>query len=125
MRPRDGFSPTRAQHDAGIRIDPPPRPPRGASGEAPGAPAAAAPPRDAPGVRVTSQGFRQTPFSSDSVTPSVPSSGVFVFPSTTKPASRIRRTTAESKDGTWSANALAEYVVRRPAVSVRSLIAIG
>ncbi len=40
------------------------------------------------------------PFSSDSVTAVIPSSGVFVLPSTTKPASLSRRTTAASKSGT-------------------------
>jgi hypothetical protein len=71
------------------------------------------------------QGLRQAPLSSDSVCAIVPNSGVFVLPSTTKPASRIRRTTAWSKSGTLSANALHEYVVLSPAVSFRSLIGSG
>ena len=68
---------------------------------------------------------RVLPLSSDSVKATVPNSGVFVLPTMTKPASRIRRTTAVSKSGTLSANARHEYVVRMPAVAVRSFIAIG
>jgi len=69
--------------------------------------------------------LRQSPFSSDSVIAIEPNSGVFVLPRTTKPASLMRRTTAASAAGTWSANALHEKVVRMPAVSFRSLIGIG
>ncbi len=96
-----------------------------ASGMSPAASAAAAPPLDPPGVRSRFHGFRVAPFSSDSVNATVPNSGVFVFPRITKPASRSRRTTAVSKSGMLSANARLEYVVRMPAVGVRSLIAIG
>ena len=49
-RPRAGFSPTSPQHDAGIRIEPPPSLPC-ATGTIPAATAAAAPPLDPPGVR--------------------------------------------------------------------------
>ena len=55
IRPRDGLSPTRPQHDAGIRIDPPPSEP-GATGSRPAATAAAAPPEEPPAVRVVSHG---------------------------------------------------------------------
>ena len=72
-----------------------------------------------------SQGLRQSPFSSDSVIAIVPNSGVFVLPMIVKPASRIFRTAEASKSGTLLANALQEYVVRIPAVSLRSLIGIG
>ena len=98
-RPRDGFRPTRPQHEAGIRIEPPPSLPC-AAGQRPAAVAAAAPPLDPPGVRPVSHGLRQSPFSSDSVCAIVPSSGVFVLPRKTKPASRSRRTAAWSKSGT-------------------------
>ena len=70
-------------------------------------------------------GLRVAPFSSDSVNAVVPNSGVFVLPTMTKPASRMRLTTAVSKSGTLSAKALDEYVVRIPAVAVRSFTAIG
>ena len=107
-----------------MRIEPPPSVPC-ATGQRPAASAAAAPPLEPPGVRERSHGLRQSPLSSDSVTAIVPSSGVFVLPMTTKPASRIRRTTAASTSGTLSANCLHEYVVRSPAVAVKSLIGIG
>ena len=98
-RPRDGLSPKRLQHDAGMRIEPPPSLPC-ATGASPPATAAAAPPLEPPGVRDASHGLRQSPFSSDSVIPIDPNSGVFVLPMITKPASRIRRTTAASVSGT-------------------------
>ena len=123
-RPRDGFTPTTPQHDDGLRMEPPPSLPC-AAGQRPAAVAAAAPPLEPPEVRDVSHGFRQTPFSSDSVIAIVPSSGVFVLPRRTKPASRSRRTTAASLVGTLSASAFVEYVVRRPAVSCRSLTGSG
>ena len=107
-----------------MRIEPPPSEPC-ASRIIPDATAAAAPPDEPPGVREWSHGLRQAPFSSDSVTAVTPNSGVFVLPTITKPASRMRRTEAGSRCGTYSANAREEKVVRIPAVSVRSLIAIG
>src|SRR5438067_1709064 len=78
-RPSDGLLQTRPQHDAGLRIEPPPSLPC-AIGASPAATAAAAPPLEPPGVRAVSHGLRQAPFSSDSVTPIVPSSGVLVLP---------------------------------------------
>src|SRR3954468_12167095 len=98
-RPRDGLSPKRPQQDAGMRIEPPPSEPC-ASGSTPAATAAAAPPDEPPGVRDVSHGLRHAPFSSDSVTAVIPNSGVFDLPTTTKPASFIRRTTAASFVGT-------------------------
>ena len=106
-RPREGLRPKTPQQDAGILIEPPPSVPW-ASGTRPAASAAAAPPLDPPGVRLGFQGFRVSPFSSDSVNATVPNSGVFVLPRMTKPASRNRRTTAVSKSGTLSANARLE-----------------
>src|SRR5215475_1184852 len=90
-RPRLGFSPNTPQHEAGMRIEPPPSL-ASASGTMPAATAAAAPPLDPPGLRVGSHGFRQTPSASDSVEGSRPSSGVFVLPSTTRPAASLRVT---------------------------------
>src|SRR5690348_9022452 len=63
-RPREGLIPKRPQHEAGIRIEPPPSLPC-ASGASPAATAAAAPPLEPPGVLVVSHGLRQSPFSSD------------------------------------------------------------
>ena len=82
-----------------MRTEPPPSEPC-ASGSTPAATAAAAPPDEPPGVRVVSHGLRHAPFSSDSVTHVIPNSGVFDLPSTTNPASFIRRTTAASAVGT-------------------------
>ena len=82
-----------------MRIEPPPSEPW-ASGSAPAATAAAAPPDEPPGVRVVSHGLRHAPLSTDSVTHVLPNSGVFDLPSTTKPASFMRRTTAASPVGT-------------------------
>ena len=82
-----------------MRIDPPPSEPC-ASGSTAAATAAAAPPDDPPGVRSRFHGLRHAPFSSDSVTAVLPNSGVFDLPSTTNPASFIRRTTAASLAGT-------------------------
>src|SRR5262245_42650820 len=65
--PRDGFSPTRPQQEAGMRTEPPPSVPC-AAGASPAATAAAAPPLEPPGVRSRSHGLRQAPLSSDSVT---------------------------------------------------------
>src|SRR4051812_37931097 len=84
-RPRDGFSPNRPQHDAGMRIDPPPSLAL-AAGAMPAATAAAAPPEEPPGVRERSQGLRQTPRSALSVTGHRPNSGVLVLPNRFRPA---------------------------------------
>src|SRR5207245_1396296 len=54
--PRDGFSPTRPQAAAGMRMEPPPSDP-GAKGSIPLATATAAPPLDPPAPREGSQGF--------------------------------------------------------------------
>src|SRR6185295_11898790 len=88
-RPRDGFRPTRPQQLAGMRIDPPPSL-ACATATIPLATAAAEPPLDPPVVRVVSQGLRDGPYASGSVVGTMPSSGVFVRPMQTKPASRYR-----------------------------------
>ena len=56
-RPRLGLSPTRPQHEAGMRIDPPPSL-ACATGTIPEATAAAAPPLEPPAERVGSHGLR-------------------------------------------------------------------
>src|SRR4051812_6176929 len=84
-RPRDGFMPKRPQQAAGVRIEPPPSL-AWAAGTMPAATAAAAPPDEPPGVRDRSQGLRQIPSSSDSVTGHRPNSGVLVLPKIDSPA---------------------------------------
>src|SRR5450432_3955739 len=59
-RPRDGLNPNTPQHDAGIRIEPPPSPPL-ANGTMPVATATALPPDDPPEVSRVSHGFRVGP----------------------------------------------------------------
>src|SRR5215213_9266992 len=66
-RPRLGLSPTSPQHDAGMRIEPPPSLPC-ASDTMPAATAAPLPPDDPPGVRLVSHGLRVGPKRSGSVT---------------------------------------------------------
>ncbi len=65
-----------------------------AQGTIPAATAAAEPPEDPPGLWSVSQGFRVAPYSSGSVMPFAPNSGVLVLPKTTSPASSQRWTTA-------------------------------
>ncbi|GAB3799029.1 hypothetical protein GCM10027605_11730 [Micromonospora zhanjiangensis] len=88
--PRPGFSPTRPQQAAGMRIEPNPSLPC-AIGTRPAATAAAAPPDDPPGVRSGCHGLRVTAVSS-SVYANRPSSGIRVTPTMTAPAPRSRRT---------------------------------
>src|ERR1700754_1959988 len=78
-RPRDGFMPNTPQHDAGVRIDPPPSD-ACAAGTMPAATADAEPPDEPPGVRSRFQGLRVAPKSTGSVVQARPSSGVLVLP---------------------------------------------
>jgi hypothetical protein len=125
MRPRVPLRPTRPQHAAGIRIEPPPSF-AWAIGTIPAAVALALPPEEPPGVRDGSHGLRAGPKRSGSVTGRIPSSGVFVLPTMIAPASRSRRTSALSASGTKSPMQFIAPVVRMPSViATRSLIAIG
>ena len=85
LRPRLGLSPTSAQFEAGVRIDPPPSL-AFAAGTMRAATAAADPPLDPLDVRSRFQGLRVGPKSSGSVTFETPSSGVLVLPKITSPA---------------------------------------
>src|SRR5215207_6867773 len=123
-RPRDGFMPTTPQQLEGILIDPPPSEPS-AIGQRQAATAAADPPLEPPAVLPRSQGFRVGGKRPYAVVARLPNSGVFVFPRSTPPASRRRRATAASRVGTLCSRSFDPYVVRRPAVSVRSLRANG
>src|SRR5207302_8277580 len=95
LRARVGLSPNNPQHEAGMRIDPPPSD-ACAQGTTPAATAAPAPPLEPPGVRSRSQGLRVGPNSSGSVTGRIPSSGVEVLPSTISPARLSRATNSLS-----------------------------
>ncbi len=78
-----------------MRTLPPPSVPS-ASGPAPRATAAPAPPLEPPAVRLGSCGLRVTPDSGESVTPFQPYSGVVVLPRNTAPCSRSRATEGAS-----------------------------
>ncbi len=104
IRPWVGFSPTSPQHDAGMRIEPPPSL-AWAIGTSPAATAAADPPLEPPGVRVRSHGLCVGPQASGSVVGSEPSSGLFVRPAVTRPAALNRSTRVVSISDTGSAAA--------------------
>jgi hypothetical protein len=93
--PRCGFRPKSPQFAAGMRIDPPPSPPR-ATGTSPAATAAADPPEEPPGVLDWSWGLRVTPYPPVWVKGHAPNSGIRVVPMMTAPASRSSRTTRAS-----------------------------
>src|SRR2546430_7465975 len=97
IRPRAGLNPTTPQHEAGIRIDPPPSPPW-ARPQSPAATAAAAPPLEPPAVRLLSTGLRAGGNIGPSVTGRAPNSGAFAFPRITAP-SPLRRPLA--KPSAW------------------------
>ena len=123
-RPRDGLMPKTPHHADGMRIEPPPSEPW-ATEPKPAATAAPAPPDEPPGVRVRSHGLRAVGYAGVSVVEREPNSGVFVFPTITNPARRMRATTSSSQSGTRSFQVAVPCVVRMPAVSLRSLIEIG
>ena len=127
MRPWLGFSPTRPQHDAGMRIEPPPSL-ACASGTMPDATAAAAPPLDPPGVREVSHGLWVAPQATGSVVGTLPSSGLFVRPAMTSPASRNRLTSVVSASEMTFAflSATLPLLIRWPAYAAnRSLMRNG
>ncbi len=79
IRPRVGFKPNRPQHEAGMRMEPPPSV-AWAAGTMPAATAAAAPPDEPPVVQPRSHGLRDGPNNRGSVVAVSPNSGVFVLP---------------------------------------------
>src|SRR5689334_17441651 len=91
VRARVGFKPKRPQHDAGMRIEPPPSV-ACASGIIPAATAAEAPPLEPPAMRSRFQGLRVLPKRRDSDVVVAPSSGEWVLPKIVKPAALIRST---------------------------------
>src|SRR5215208_1893863 len=84
IRKRDGLRPTRPQHAAGMRIDPPPSL-ACANGTTPAATKQADPPDEPPAERVDSQGLRQGALPKGSVVAVNPNSGVALLPSVTAP----------------------------------------
>src|SRR5215469_15695040 len=85
FRARVGFRPKSPQHDAGMRIEPPPSF-ACAIGTIPAATAAAEPPLEPPVDLDRSHGLRAGPNKRGSVVASNPNSGVFVLPTTISPA---------------------------------------
>ena len=85
LRARVGLRPTNPQHDAGMRMEPPPSL-ACAAGTMPAATAAAEPPEEPPVERSVSQGLRDGPKRRGSAVGRIPNSDVFVLPQTTKPA---------------------------------------
>src|SRR5437899_9395412 len=123
-RPKVGLRPTSPQKLAGMRIEPAPSEPS-ASGPNPAATAAAPPPVDPPGVRVRSQGLRDSPNNGLSVEPRQANSGRLVRPTKIAPAARRPATLGASSVGTNSASRREPDVVRSPAVHRVSLIETG
>ena len=123
-RPGAGRSPTTLQKAAGLRSEPPTSLPS-ARGTMPQASATAAPPLLPPQVRSRAYGFRVAPKMVLNVCDPAPNSGVFVLPTVTAPAARARCTTIASRSGMLSRKNGDPRVVRMPAVSKRSLCAIG
>src|SRR5688500_2872236 len=99
LRPRVGFSPTRPQQAAGVRIEPKPSEPW-AAGNMRAPTAAAAPPLDPPEIRLRSHGFRVGPYNCGSHVRLRPNSHVLVLPKITKPARFRRLTCSLSSAGT-------------------------
>src|SRR3989449_663104 len=117
LRPRVGFIPKSPQHDAGMRIEPPPSLPC-AIGTMPAATAAAEPPDEPPAVRSVRHGLRVIAVSS-SVVAKIPISGIRVVPTTTAPAPRSRRTPS------WSASATGSHPATEPSPMVASPLVEG
>ena len=102
MRPCEVFNPTSPQHEAGMRMEPPPSL-ACANGTMPAATAAAEPPLDPPGEWSVFHGLRVGPHASGSVVGSAPNSGLLVRPAITRPAALKRLTKVVSKSGRMSA----------------------
>lgn len=96
-----GFKPKIPQHEAGIRIDPPPSLAL-AMATIPELTAAADPPLEPPGVRLMSHGLWVGPKNVGSVVGRRPNSGVFVLPNIISPAFFNLLTISVSSSGTKS-----------------------
>ena len=96
--------------EAGIRIEPPPSL-ACAIETIPEATAAPEPPLEPPVVRAVSHGLRLGPYASGSLVGRIPSSGVFVLPTTMKPAARKRCASVVSTGARKSAS-LSSFIPR-------------
>jgi len=123
-RPYVGLMPVTPQKEAGWRTLPPVSVPN-AAGENLAVTAAADPPLDPPGTRSTSQGLCVTPYAEFSVDEPIANSSVFVFPSTTMPASNNFCTAVALKGGLNCSRIFDPHVARTPSTHSTSLIAIG
>src|SRR4029077_14734677 len=124
MRLRWGLRPTRPQHAAGMRVEPPPSL-ACAIGTMPAATAVAEPPDEPPDVRAGSQGLRVAPNRFVFVHGRIPHSGSVVEPTTMNPAARSRRVTLWSYGAIQSPAKSEQNVSRRPSIARLFLIATG
>ena len=118
------FSPNRPVNPAGMRSEPPPSPPVPTVTRPP-ATAAEPPPVDPPGVRVRSHGLRVTPLRFVRVRLTPPNSLDVVRPTSTAPASRSRRTSAESCVATSSFSGTLACVYGQPSTESSSFTPTG
>ena len=124
MRPSVGFRPTRPDHAAGMRIEPPASVPI-CNGPNPAAPAAPAPDEDPPGVWAGFQALRVMPCSGQSPGDFQPYSVVVVLPTITAPAA-FNPTTAGASSATGAASLVRlPRRVGKPATSTRSFTVHG
>src|SRR3954466_457025 len=125
MRPWLALWPTSPLNAAGMRIHPPPSD-AVPNGMIPAATAAAEPPLEPPGVRVTSHGLRVMPVTLFFVRLRVPNSGEVVLPTGTAPAARRRATLRLSRtEGPRPAKGRDPNVVGIPMQSSRSFTPNG
>src|SRR6185436_12412409 len=122
--PYVGFTPTTPHSAAGWRIDPPVSEPS-PSGAYPAATAAADPPLEPPGTRVTSCGLRVAPNAEFSVDEPIANSSRLVLATATAPAVRTRSTTVAVYGGRQPSRMRDEHVVGTPRVQRLSLSTIG
>src|ERR1700692_1408060 len=118
VRARVVFNPKTPQHDAGIRIEPPPSLPW-AIGTIPADTAAADPPLEPPVVRVGSQGLRLGPKRRGSVVGKRPDSGVLGLPGLVSPARLSRTTNSLSWSDTKSRRNAEPAHIRVPAYEAK------
>ena len=118
-RPAVGLKPTTPQKCAGTRTEPARSLPR-LPAVMHAATAAAHPPLEPPGVRVSSCGLFVRPKTGLSALYSSANSDVFVLPSMIAPAARRRATAGASARGTWPARNFEPPVALMPRVSIVS-----
>src|SRR5438477_4144437 len=87
--------------------------------------AAADPPLDPPGMRLSSHGFRTTPNADFTQLPPIAHSWRLFLPTTIPPAARILATTVASYSVTLSVISAEAFVVGQPATAMMSLMPNG